>query len=53
LTEKKPRVYQVAKDFNISSEALIEILRGLDVKAKSHMSTVDPAVIGLVRDKFQ
>ena len=53
MAEKKPRVYQVAKDFNISSEALLEILRGLGVQAKSHMSTVDPAVIDRVGEKFQ
>jgi len=38
LTEKL-RVFQVAKDFNVSSEALIGILQGLGVSAKSHMST--------------
>jgi len=53
LTEKKPRVYQVAKDFMISSEGLIEILKDLGVKAKSHMSTVDPSVVELVRQRFQ
>jgi translation initiation factor IF-2 len=52
LTEKL-RVYQVAKDFSISSEALIGILQGLGVSAKSHMSTLDPGVIDLVRDKFK
>jgi len=53
LSEKKPRVYQIAKDFNVSSEALIEILKGLEVRAKSHMSTLDPSVVDLVRKKFQ
>ena len=49
----KLRVYQVAKDFNVSSEALILILQGLGVSAKSHMSTLEPAVVDLVREKFQ
>ena len=49
----KLRVYQVAKDFNVSSEALIGILQGLGVSAKSHMSTLEPAVVDLVREKFQ
>jgi len=49
----KLRVFQVAKDFNISSEALIGILQGLGVSAKSHMSTLDPEVIDLVRGKFK
>ncbi|NNF05294.1 MAG: translation initiation factor IF-2 [Candidatus Eisenbacteria bacterium] len=52
MTDKKPRVYQVAKDFNVSSEALLEILKGLGVKARSHMSTVDPSAIELIQKKF-
>ena len=48
----KLRVFQVAKDFNVSSEALIGILQGLGVSAKSHMSTLDPAVVDLVRKYF-
>jgi len=50
---EKLRVYQVAKDFNVSSEALLGILDGLGVPAKSHMSTLDPSVVDLVRQKFQ
>ena len=49
----KLRVYQVAKDFQISSEALLEILRGLNVEVKSHMSTVEDATIDQIRRKFQ
>ncbi|HEX7878135.1 MAG TPA: translation initiation factor IF-2 N-terminal domain-containing protein, partial [Candidatus Eisenbacteria bacterium] len=49
----KLRVYQVAKDFQISSEALLEILRGLNVEVKSHMSTVEDATIAQIRQKFQ
>ena len=48
----KLRVYQVAKDFQISSEALLEILRGLNVEVKSHMSTVEDATIDQIRQKF-
>jgi len=46
-------VYQVAKDFNVSSEALLGILERLGAPAKSHMSTVDPAVVDKVRQMFQ
>jgi translation initiation factor IF-2 len=49
----KLRVYQVARDFQISSEALLEILRGLNVEVKSHMSTVEDAVIEQIRQKFR
>ncbi len=50
---QKLRVYQVAKDFNVSSEALLGILENLGRPAKSHMSTMDPEVVDLVRQKFQ
>ncbi len=49
---QKLRVYQVAKDFSISSEALLGILKGLGVPAKSHMSTVDPEVVERVHERF-
>jgi len=52
LIDKKPRVYQVAKDFNLSSDALLEILKGLGVKARSHMSTLDHSAVDLVRERF-
>ena len=50
---QKLRVYQVAKDFNISSEALLGILESLGAPAKSHMSTVDPEVADQVRQRFE
>ena len=49
---QKLRVYQVAKDFNVSSEALIGILDGLGVAARSHMSTLDDSVVDLIKQKF-
>ncbi len=48
-----PRVYEVAKELNISSVALLEVIRGLGVQVKSHMSTVDRDVIDKVRKKFE
>ena len=53
MAEKKARVYQVAKDFSISSEALLEILRGLGASAKSHMSTVDETLRGDIKKRFE
>ena len=47
---QKLRVYQVAKDFKVSSEALLGILESLGVPAKSHMSTLDASVVDLVRE---
>ena len=48
----KKRIYQVAKDFNISSEALLEMIHAAGVDAKSHMSAVDDEVIAKIRQKF-
>ena len=53
MAQQKLRVYQVAKDFKISSEALLGILKSLGVPAKSHMSTLDPSVVDKVRERFQ
>ena len=49
---QRRRIYQVAKDFNISSEALLEMIRAAGVDAKSHMSAVDDEVIAQIRKKF-
>ena len=44
LTEEKKvqkrRVYELARELNISSEALLKVLQELRIEAKSHMSTV-------------
>ncbi len=44
LTEEnkvqKRRVYELARELNISSEALLKVLTELKIEAKSHMSTV-------------
>ncbi|KPJ54487.1 hypothetical protein AMJ39_00245 [candidate division TA06 bacterium DG_24] len=49
----KQRVYTVAKQFNLSSEALIGVLRELGVAVKSHMSTIDDETVARVRKKFE
>lgn len=37
---QKRRVYELARELNISSEALLKVLQELKIEAKSHMSTV-------------
>src|SRR5690606_28868012 len=32
------RVYEVAKEFNVSSEALVHLLREMDIPVRSHMT---------------
>ncbi len=49
----KKRVYQVAKEFRISTEALIGMLGKLGVEVKSHMNTIDETVIERVRAEFE
>ena len=50
---KKLRVYEIAKDLKMSSDAVVEMIRALDVEVRSHMSTVDPGVIDLLRQKME
>ncbi len=49
----KKRVYQVAKEFRISTEALIGMLGKLGIEVKSHMNTIDETVIERVRAEFE
>ena len=48
----KRRVYEAAKDMGMSSEALVSILRSLQVEVKSHMSSIDESVVEQVRLKL-
>ncbi len=50
---KKVRVYEVAREFRISSEALLEIIRSLGIPVKSHMSSVNEDVVGKIREKME
>jgi translation initiation factor IF-2 len=49
----KKRIYQVAKEFRISSEALVGMLKKLGVEATSHMGTIEDGDIEKVRAEFQ
>jgi translation initiation factor IF-2 len=49
----KRRVYQVAKEFRISSEALIGMLVKLGHDVKSHMNAIDDDVVEQVRAEFE
>jgi translation initiation factor IF-2 len=49
----KKRIYQVAKEYNISSEALLTILRELGFKVKSYMSGVDQEMLAAIQKKFE
>ena len=49
----KRRVYQVAKEFRISSEALIGVLRKLGYDVTTHMNAIDEDVVDRARDEFE
>ena len=49
----KKRVYQVAKEFRISSEALIGMLKKLGYDVSSHMNAIDDDVIDAARAEFE
>jgi len=49
----KRRVYQVAKEFRISSEALIGVLRKLGYDVTTHMNAIDDDVVASARAEFE
>ncbi len=48
----KHRIYEVARDFDLSSEALVNLLREMDIPVKSHMSSIDDQAVEKIREKF-
>ncbi|MBI4550985.1 MAG: translation initiation factor IF-2 [Candidatus Latescibacteria bacterium] len=49
----KKRIYEVAREYNISSEALVRMLRDLGHEVKSHMSVMDDKMSEDVKRKFE
>ncbi|MBM3278447.1 MAG: translation initiation factor IF-2 [Candidatus Handelsmanbacteria bacterium] len=49
---EKLRVYQVAKEKKLSSDALISMLKGLNFDVKSHMSVVDDGMLAAITQKI-
>ncbi len=49
----KKRIYEVAKQFKVSSEALVSLLRNLGYEVKSHMSIVNDDMEADIRKKFE
>ena len=48
----KIRVYEVARQFNVSSEAMVNLLREMDLPVKNHMSSIDEETVQRIRGKF-
>jgi translation initiation factor IF-2 len=51
--EKKKKIYQLAKEINISHDTLIEYLQKKGHSVKSHMSTVDEVVVHDILTHFK
>ncbi len=49
----KEKVYKLAQEFKVSSEALVQMLRGMGIVVKSHMSTVDENLRDDIKKKFE
>jgi translation initiation factor IF-2 len=49
----KVRIYEVARRFDVSSEAMVNLLREMGVPVKNHMSSIDDETIEKVRAKFE
>ena len=49
----RKRVYQVARDFDLSSEALVEMLKSMGVAVKSHMSAIDDETVTRLGEKLR
>jgi len=48
----RKRVYQVARELNLSSEALLRMLREMGIAVKSHMSAIEEDTIEAIRQKL-
>lgn len=53
LRLEKRRIYEVAKQFKVSSEALVSLLKTLNYDVRSHMSVVDDKMVADIRKKFE
>jgi len=49
----KIRVYEVARKFDVSSQAMVNLLKEMDVPVKNHMSSVDEETVTQVAEKFE
>ena len=52
MAAKKKRIYELAKEYKISSNAMVNILQDLGFKPKSHMSVATPEMVNAVKNKF-
>ena len=49
----KMRVYELAKEFDVTSERVIHLLREMDIPVRSHMSTLDDGQVARARTRLE
>ena len=47
------RVYEVAREFKVEAERMLQLLRGMGVRATSEASTVDDATVAKLRARME
>jgi translation initiation factor IF-2 len=52
MSTSKRRIYDIAKEYNVSSKAMVNIIRNLGFEVKSHSSTVGPDILHAVKKKL-
>lgn len=52
IIAKKKRVYEIAREFNLSSVAMVEQIRSLGFEVKNHMAVCTTAMVEAVQEKF-
>ena len=50
---KQNRVYEVARQFKVSSQAMVEVLNNLGFETKGHMSPVNELMFEAITDYFK
>ena len=50
---KKKRIYEVAREFNLSSVAMVDVINGLGFEAKNHMAVCTDEMVVKVQEKFE
>ena len=50
---KKKRIYEIAREFNLSSVAMVEVVRGLGYDIKNHMAICTSEMVESVQRKFE
>lgn len=46
------RIYELAKQYNLTSKTLIKVLENHGIRVKNHMSTLDPETVALVESEL-